>query len=160
MSFISLLFLLFSLSCQQQDSDNGSKRSISLEKRIIGGKNAVQADWKFIGSVKSWTYKRYGGTFFYLVTWRLILVRFKYISCGATVLTSKWIVTATHCLFDSDNNEFDLQDLTFIVGDYNTKTDSDDLGDFQAMISNVHIHNIIWYNLYDIILIGVQVESI
>ena len=53
MSFISLLFLLFSLSYQQQDSEDRSKRSLALEKRIIGGKNAVQADWKFIGSVKS-----------------------------------------------------------------------------------------------------------
>ena len=28
----------------------------------------------------------------------------------------------------------DLADLTFIVGDYNSKNDADDLGDFQAMI--------------------------
>ena len=28
----------------------------------------------------------------------------------------------------------DLADLTFIVGDYNSKNDGDDLGDFQAMI--------------------------
>ena len=46
MSFISLLFLLFSLSYQQ---DSELRRSLSLEKRIIGGKNAVQEDWWFIG---------------------------------------------------------------------------------------------------------------
>ena len=28
----------------------------------------------------------------------------------------------------------DLADLTFIVGDYNSKSDGDDLGDFQEMI--------------------------
>ena len=52
------------MSYQQQDSEDRSKRSLALEKRIIGGKNAVQADWKFIGSVKSWTYKRYDIDFF------------------------------------------------------------------------------------------------
>ena len=66
--------------------------------------------------------------------WKYILVRFKYISCGATVLTSQWIVTATHCLFDLDKNQYGLEDLTFIVGDYNSKSDTDDLGDFQEMI--------------------------
>ena len=50
MSFISLLFLLFSLSYQQDSKfENRSRRSLSLEKRIIGGKNAVQEDWWFIG---------------------------------------------------------------------------------------------------------------
>ena len=50
MSFISLLFLLFSLSCQQDsESINRSKQSVSVENRIIGGKNAVQDDWWFIG---------------------------------------------------------------------------------------------------------------
>ena len=50
------------------------------------------------------------------------------------MLTSQWIVTATHCLFDLDKNQYGLEDLTFIVGDYNSKSDTDDLGDFQEKI--------------------------
>ena len=59
------------------------------------------------------------------------------------MLTSQWIVTATHCLFDLDKNQYGLEDLTFIVGDYNSKSDTDDLGDFQEMI--LFYGAVFWY---------------
>ena len=42
--------MFFSLSFQQDSEfENRSRRNVSLEKRIIGGNNAAQADWWFIG---------------------------------------------------------------------------------------------------------------
>ena len=82
-------------------------RNINISPRIIGGKDSGNLKWPWM--VKITPYFKVRPNYY------------KSYSCGATLLSNKWVMTAAHCLV---KKHYTLAKIEIIAGDFNLEDNS------------------------------------
>jgi secreted trypsin-like serine protease len=84
----ALLAVFFSISA--------NIKAETISTRIVGGEESTPSQWPYAVSLK------YNGTHF----------------CGGTLIAQRWVLTAAHCMYDSQDAPLQLANLTATVGEY------------------------------------------
>jgi len=95
---------------------------IELNQRIIGGSRAVSGEWPSVVALV-----RARGSF------SLAERQF----CGGTIIASRWVATAAHCLFDTFHTQIDPSSFRVVAGITNLRTD---VPDEETVVVNMIIH--------------------
>ncbi|WP_369434357.1 trypsin-like serine protease [Psychromonas sp. MME1] len=71
----------------------------SINPRIVGGADSDPFEWPTMVSIKV---NRFRGQHF----------------CGGSLIAPQWVVTAAHCVFDNNDNLFNVNDIVATIGEY------------------------------------------
>jgi len=75
--------------------------------RVVAGQTAVRGSWP----------------------WQLLMVYKGHHRCGATLIASKWVVTAAHCIY---NREWDAKNFKIRVGEFDRKVEEGTEEEYQV----------------------------
>ncbi|MCP5077704.1 MAG: trypsin-like serine protease [Psychromonas sp.] len=84
----------------------------TISTRIVGGQESVEGNWPWMVNVSV------GGSF-----------------CGGTLIDKSIVLTAAHCLFDSNYNQLSISDVLLSVGEYNKQANP------TTPITSIYIHS-------------------
>ncbi len=70
----------------------------TISTRIVGGEESTPEAWPSMVSIKDTLHN--------------------YHFCGGSLIAQQWIVTAAHCMYDSDGNKLEAGEITATVGEY------------------------------------------
>lgn len=100
------------------------------ETEIVGGQPATVGAWPWQAMVRSGPYL-----------------------CGGSLVAPQWVVTAAHCLFDSEGNAFPPQAITVVLGEHN-RAQNDGMEQYMT-VNEIVIHAEFndWSNNNDIALL-------
>ena len=100
------------------------------ETEIVGGQPATVGAWPWQAMVRSGPYL-----------------------CGGSLIAQQWVVTAAHCLFDSDGNAFPPSAITVILGEHN-RAKNDGMEQYMT-VTEIVVHEEFndWSNNNDIALL-------
>lgn len=83
--------------------------------RVVGGEDSIEGDWPWVVSVRSSIY-----------------------SCGGSLINENTVMTAAHCLHDSNNDPIPASDINVIVGEYDISSIS---SSSYVAVSSTYIHS-------------------
>lgn len=124
------LILCFWLFPQPLFAQAGTPTPTQRHTEIVGGQPAAVGAWPWQAMVRSGPYM-----------------------CGGSLIAPQWVVTAAHCLFDSEGNAFPPSAITVILGEHN-RAQNDGMEQYMT-VSEVITHEEFndWSNSNDIALL-------
>ncbi len=125
-----LLYLTFYLFPKQAQAQASTPTPTQRNIEIVGGQPAAVGAWPWQAMVRSGPYL-----------------------CGGSLIAQEWVITAAHCLFDSEGNAVPASAVTVILGEHN-RAQSDGMEQFLT-VTEVIVHEEFsdWSNNNDLALL-------
>lgn len=116
---------------------SGIATAKNIEPRIVGGTDASASDWPWKAAI--------------------VLKGSSVFVCGASLIDSRWVMTAAHCVFDLNDNLFDPGDLEIVINRNELSGFSGEVIDVEFIVAHPQYNNV--SNDNDIALIKLDTPS-